>query len=94
MTTLFKTIITKMININNHPFLINYNNNDLTEPIIKIYLTIFLNPNAFKSKFIFFEEVYNSIFLNNDTRIEFTILFSKIQKTHSALQKFAFIYKY
>jgi len=94
MTTLFKTIITKIVNISNHPFLFNYDNNDLTEPIIKTYLTIFLNPNFLKSKFIFFEEVYNSIFLNNDKRIEFSILFSKIQKIYYAFQKIAFIYKY
>ena len=94
MTTLFKTIIKKMVNINNHPFLINYDNNDSTEPIIKTYLTIFLNPDVLKSKFILFEEVYNSIFLNNDKRIEFSILFSKIQKTYYAFQKLAFIYKY
>lgn len=42
MTNLFKDIAKKIVNINNHPFLNNYDTNDPISPIIKTYFTYFL----------------------------------------------------
>lgn len=98
MTSLFQQIAKKIVNLDNHPFLINYDVNDPVSPIIKTYFTHFLHSTFLtdtkKNKFYFYMLTYNSIFLNDDIKNEFTILFSKAQKVYNALERFAYIYKY
>ena len=97
MTTLFQDIARKILNMENHPFLHNYDKNDPISPIIKTFFIHFLhvNPERSLNKFKFFiEGSQNSIFFNNDIKNEFSILFSKIQKIYKSFRRFAFIYKY
>ena len=96
MATLFKTISKKIINIDNHPLLQNYDQTDGISPVIKTFFTnlIYLSNPYSTNKFSFFYETYNSIFLNTAIKDEFTILFSRIQKVYNAFSKVAFMYKF
>jgi len=99
MSVILKPIGNKILNLKNHPLLLNYKD-DKISPLIKTFFTSFFNSLEFsddqKSKYTFFMETYSekNIFLNERTREEFAILFSKIQKVYNALNRFAFLYKY
>jgi len=97
MTTLIQDIARKLLNMENHPFLHNYDKNDPISPIIKTFFIHFLHVTSERSlnKFKFFiEGSQNSIFFTNDIKDEFSILFSKIQKIYNSFRRIAFIYKY
>lgn len=55
---------------------------------------LFKSEYSIKSKFIFFNEQINNIFLTGEEKEEFINIFCKIQKTYFGLSRFAYLYKY
>lgn len=47
-----------------------------------------------KTKFKFFYDTLNNMFLDTVTKTEFEILFCRIQKIYSAFRKFAYVYRF
>ena len=90
----YKLIIRKLLNTENNIFSSQYDTTDTVDENCKLFFNIFLDQPqiTIKSKFEFFNESINSIFLTKKTE-EFINYFCKIQKVYKALNKFIYICK-
>lgn len=92
---MFKYLSNKIINLQNHCFVLNYDSSDNIFPIIKTFFIQYINnPHSFINKYYFFKTTYDSFFLNENAKTQFSDLFCKIQKTKFSFEKFAFLWKY
>jgi hypothetical protein len=69
---------------------------DQRRSIIKQFFILFAlaNKGGTKEKYKFFKETIENIFINDEMRETFLVLFTKMQRTYHALSKFAFICKH
>jgi hypothetical protein len=96
MTT-FYSIIEKIIKPEINHFSKKYDKNDTIPPMVRTFFRNFLYSTKLKTKFQFFNDTINDIFICNKTYDfihDFTYLFYKIQKTYNAFRKLSYIYKY
>ena len=84
-------IATKILNIDNNGFSINYDKSDKINPIMKLVFVSLVN-NRYNNKFRMLKETANSFL--KFSREEFINYFCKIQKIYYAFSRLAFIYKY
>ena len=84
-------IATKILNIDNNGFSINYDKSDKINPIMKLVFMSLVN-NRYNGKFRMLKETANSFL--KFSREEFINYFCKIQKIYYAFSRLAFIYKY
>ena len=84
-------ITTKILNIDNNVFSINYDKSDIINPTMKLVFMSLVN-NRYNSKIIMFKESINNFL--KFSREEFINYFCKIQKIYYAFSRLAFIYKY
>jgi hypothetical protein len=97
----FNYIIKKILNLDNHIFSLNFDNNDKIPGMLKLYFNMYIhnykqNNKYYKKKFEFLNDIINNFyFINNQDLLDkFFYYFYLIQKTNNALNRFAFIYKF
>lgn len=90
----FQIIAKKLLNINEDiNFLNNINPNYLS--ILWFYIYIFIQKEySITSKYYFFYETLQNIFVTKEIKEEFIDLFCKIQKIYRSFSKLAYLYKY
>ena len=92
----YDLIINKILNMDNHVFLINYDKSDKIDGILKLFFKCMSSDiNTNKNKFYNLNEIMNNFYfsINKNKRDEFFDIFCKIQKIYHVLNNFLIRYK-